>query len=408
MNDAQLRGYFSWRTKVRRGIVEQTSLSFVFVYLYELLNLIGVTCAEEGFVMLKEFWETYREYEPFIDRYVKQWLVDYVVFYNLDRLLLEELSDTAAGAAMQILFHYDSCSKDEVFSALTELSSYNLGNSKFYRQYPDDVKTVVCHVFARLSEYYEKNRKNSLWEKLFGAKHIGHYYMFSSAVFYGRMNHPDCEYVVSEICRYSCKNGRWFCEKVSESSGKNKEIGVLLKTIDCLMRRKYDFKFPIKQDAAAKYLCTIIEKEIDQHLEVRKKNARPDIRIDISKLQGIRRAADTTRDRLITEEEREEDPADGMMNPSGYEPGELSADETMEPKNGADLNGTEYRFLQCLLYGGDYDNLLRKQGVMLSILVDSINEKLFDVFGDTAIIFDGDVPELIEDYIEELKGMIRE
>ena len=31
MNDRQLRGYFSWRTRVRRGIVENTSLSFAFV-----------------------------------------------------------------------------------------------------------------------------------------------------------------------------------------------------------------------------------------------------------------------------------------------------------------------------------------------------------------------------------------
>ena len=31
MNDLQLRGYFSWRTKVRRGEVGRTSLSFAFV-----------------------------------------------------------------------------------------------------------------------------------------------------------------------------------------------------------------------------------------------------------------------------------------------------------------------------------------------------------------------------------------
>ena len=43
---------------------------------------------------------------------------------------------------------------------------------------------------------------------------------------------------------------------------------------------------------------------------------------------------------------------------------------------------------------------------MLSVIVDCVNEKLFDLFGDTVIDFNGDVPELIEDYIEELKGII--
>ena len=48
MDDRQLRGYFSWRTQVRKGRIEATSLSFAFVYLYELLNGIGVRTPEEG------------------------------------------------------------------------------------------------------------------------------------------------------------------------------------------------------------------------------------------------------------------------------------------------------------------------------------------------------------------------
>lgn len=414
MNDRQLRGYFTWRTKVRHGIVEQTSLSFVFVYLYELLNLIGVEFAEEGYVMLKRFWDSYREYEPFIDRYVRLWLGDFVVYYNLDRTLLEELSDTAADDAMLVLLHYDSYSEEEVFSALTELSSYNPERSKFYRQYPDDFRAVACKVFARLSEYYKKKRKISLWEKLFGRKTVSFYYMFGSALFYGRMNHPDCEYVVNDFQRYICKNGKWLCERISGSGGKNKELGSLLKTVDCLMRRKYEFKFPVKQDNTVKYISGMIEKEIDQYLELKKKNSKPDIEIDISKLQGIRQAADITRDKLIVEEEPEDGLADMSAGTSILErPAEpvianRSADTRIQTENEAGLSETEYSFLRCLICGGNYDSLFRDKGVMPSILVDSINEKLFDRFGDTVIIFDGGMPELIEDYRDELKGIIKE
>ena len=42
---------------------------------------------------------------------------------------------------------------------------------------------------------------------------------------------------------------------------------------------------------------------------------------------------------------------------------------------------------------------------MLTVAIDEINERLFDDFGDTVIIFNGDTPEIIEDYKEELKGM---
>lgn len=420
MNDMQLRGYFTWRTKVRHGIVEQTSLSFVFVYLYELLNQIGVEFAEEGFYMLKQFWQSYRKFEPSLDRYMNLWLSDYAIYYNLDRAVFEELYDTSFDDAMLILLHSDSCSEDEVFSALMALSSYNPERSRFYREYPEDFKAVSCRVFARLSEYYEKNRKISLWEKLFGGKSVSFYYMFSSALFYGRMNHPDCEYIISEFHRYRCQNGKWFCEKVP--GGKSKELGFILKTVDCLMRQAYGFKSLLKQDTIPKYLSGIIGKEIDKYLAFKEKNAAPEITIDISKLQGIRQAANITRDKLIVEEEPEETGAlfMDMSEPvlktaaetvtadiSAGEPDGLS-DERIQTENEAGLSDMEYRFMHCLLYGEAYDSLMKEKGVMLSLLVDSINEKCFELVGDTVIFFEGDTPELIEDYIDELKGIIEE
>ena len=41
---------------------------------------------------------------------------------------------------------------------------------------------------------------------------------------------------------------------------------------------------------------------------------------------------------------------------------------------------------------------------MLSVLVDGINEKLFDVFGDTVL---DDTPDVIEDYRDELKEILK-
>ncbi len=43
---------------------------------------------------------------------------------------------------------------------------------------------------------------------------------------------------------------------------------------------------------------------------------------------------------------------------------------------------------------------------MTSVIADSVNEKLFDTFGDTVLLFDGDTPEIIEDYLEELKSIV--
>ena len=55
MSVTQLRGYFSWRSKVRNGVLEQISSSAVYVYLYELLNEIGCTSPEDSFQKMIAF-----------------------------------------------------------------------------------------------------------------------------------------------------------------------------------------------------------------------------------------------------------------------------------------------------------------------------------------------------------------
>ncbi len=40
------------------------------------------------------------------------------------------------------------------------------------------------------------------------------------------------------------------------------------------------------------------------------------------------------------------------------------------------------------------------------MLVDAVNEKLYDLLGDTALEFDGGAPVLIEDYREDVEGIL--
>ena len=70
------------------------------------------------------------------------------------------------------------------------------------------------------------------------------------------------------------------------------------------------------------------------------------------------------------------------------------------------LEEWERIFLQSLLDGTPYKDFLRARRLMLSVVVDSINEKLYDRFGDTVIVFNGDIPELLEDYAGEVAGLL--
>ena len=55
MNMKQLRGYFAWRTQIRKGERPPISGSAAYVYVYELLNGIGAASPEESIRKLKEF-----------------------------------------------------------------------------------------------------------------------------------------------------------------------------------------------------------------------------------------------------------------------------------------------------------------------------------------------------------------
>ena len=76
------------------------------------------------------------------------------------------------------------------------------------------------------------------------------------------------------------------------------------------------------------------------------------------------------------------------------------------PEDELDLRPEELRLLRCLLYGRPWQDWVRTAGLTPALLADRINEALFDRFADTVLCCDGDVPSLIEDYTDELKGLI--
>ncbi len=390
MSDAQVRGYFSWRTRVRRGIIGKTSLSYAFVYMYELLNQIGVSTPVDGFHALKKFCKAYNEIDPRINSYAMLWLKDYVVYNNFDKTLLDGLPDVHFDRAVNVLLEYQKYGMDDVFSALNALSSYNLEESRFFKQHPDEVKQVAVRVFSLVSAYYNKNPKKSAREKLFGRICFTPYSMFKSAVFYHKPMRTSFEYELGVCHRYFCENGGWSCERFVWYGNNNKHIGALLKSVDYLMRQAYGFKSTLLPGKLNKIIRGKIEKEIAAYLAEKKASQPKRIDIDVSKLHTIRASSLSIQNKLLVEEEEAEPIETAPVTPAA---------ET-------GLDWTEHQFVRCLLHGGQYGELLQSRGLMVSVLIDSINEKLYERFNDTVIIDGADGPEVLEDYQEELKGML--
>ena len=148
-------------------------------------------------------------------------------------------------------------------------------------------------------------------------------------------------------------------------------------------------------------------------LAAREKAKQPKVRIDLSRLDAIRKDAAVTRDRLIVEDPAEEmspqadissKPAAAISMPAGRP----QDPEDSKPSAGAvsALTPQQRQFLTLLLQGADAVGYARANHLMLSALTDSINEAFYDEIGDSILEMDGEAPELIEDYRDDVKELL--
>ena len=392
LTDPELRGYFSWRTKLRRGDLQETSLSYAFLYIYELLNQIGVADPMDGYRKLTEFRNAYGALDGGILPYLNQWLMDYVVYYDLDAGLLADTPQVRFNRSIAVLDSIQSRDDGEIARAVVQLSPKWLKRSKFYGEYREDCDTVIARVVRRMSEHYDTRCKKTLVEQYFGGFTQSRVVLFDAAVFHKRQEQGSRQYVVDEKFIYRCQNGLWSVQKYDCWPHSNGKLGDVLKAIDAVMRECYGYGRPIQYRLETKWILKIIQEEARNLLAEKKAAEEKKITIDYSRLARIRSDAAVTRDRLMVDEEAEEE-APPALPP---EPAEEPEDTPLTPD--------EYRLLQSLLYGRDY-GWVRSSGLMLSVLVDGINDKLYDTFSDSVLLGD-DPPELIEDYIADLKEMI--
>jgi len=392
LTDPELRGYFTWRTKLRRGQVEKASLSFAYLYLYELINGVGMTDPLDGYRKLEKFREDYGALDSSILWYLDTWMADFVIYYNLDPALLNNTNkeDKLIETFEQLPDRTDG----EILDAVGELVPGCLARSRFYKSYPQDMERVVVRVLRKMHDHYSRC-KHTLTEQLFGNRTESPVWLFSSAVFLREKKEESRVYRVSPVRCYRCRHGLWFLEQYDHREKAPAQLRSLIRTVDTEMRALYDFPYPLKPQTCAKWLVNVIREETQELLAEKKAAESKKITIDYSRLDRIRRDAAFTQDRLMVDDEEEPEIPEALPEPEATQ---AVQEETFS------LDESELRLLRCLLYGGDL-GWVRQSGKILSVLADGINEKLYDAFSDAVLTLD-EPPEIVEDYIDDLKEMV--
>jgi len=441
MSYDQLRTYFTWRTEAREGRFLPISVSYLFLYVYELINGVGYDHPIDGFDMLIKTWDAYRNELPLLNRYLPAWVKDFYVYYDLPG----SFTDLALRHELQkyypelFLFVPDMPNRLEIFNGF---SSYNITKSKFYT---DENRELIHDCFDAVFEGFKAlcNEKGIRIEHLFslGFESSSSWNPFASALFYDWYQRFYLKVELPGGETYRFKDNRWTADIVVPEQSRKDLFGYTLRKMELCLRNLLGYKFKItaKPGLFVKDLMDlgITQGLFDQTIETAVKNHhrelnRTIVEVDMNNLDKIRAEALVTQDRLIVLEGGAADPG---LKPRAGVTGNVSkvsaADAptapvcpvvpavpitpplpVVQPKAGdiwtslvQALSTTELQALRIIVNGefgeSDIKTFADANSIMLEVLLDNINEKATDAIGD-AILETGGGVEVFQDYLPDV------
>ena len=132
MTAPQLRYYLYWRDCVKKGIYQKTDINYIFLYVYEIINLPDRVSPQKGVMLLFNLWKAYRESFPYLDKYLGEWFCDYCLIHRVSPPW-EDLSEFAGEVAGKVsLPEFYLRNNTLSWSVIEGLSAYDYRASKFY------------------------------------------------------------------------------------------------------------------------------------------------------------------------------------------------------------------------------------------------------------------------------------
>ncbi|OFA12961.1 hypothetical protein LASUN_03000 [Lentilactobacillus sunkii] len=398
----QLRTYFTWRTQLREGHFTVTSTSYAYLYIYELLNNIGVASPEEGYTKLMTFYdECAPSYHSRMRDLIHRWLCDYVLYYGLDQQKAKTVfaKTLSTDEDYHILLHPAAFSPEELLSVFQAHSTY-LKSCLLLKKSPKHFAELLKIVWQQILGLRQTGQLDYFTEAIARQVPTSHRY-FTSAVFYFRKTPKLKVYQIDSEHIYHL--GPQTCSSMIYYPVKRqgKELNTLLHEVDRLVRKSFHLGHPLKPRQLSPLLQRTIMDGIKEYQRIQEDKRRPKVSINLANLDQIRNDALKTRESLLTEDEKEP-----LPEPSPKKADSQDQKDESTNSNQSLLDNDETKLVVALLKGQPWQQYLQDHHLMASVLVDQINEKLFDEIGDTVIEFNADnQPIIIEDYREDLEQL---
>ena len=444
---AQLRGYFTWRTELRKGNYRKHCETFVSMYLYELLNGIGTKSVEDSLHKMEEFEKGYID-AGFSDRYLRgrlhRWMLELAVLNGLAPDIACKYADSdmlEKDAAVEILHYPEKFNAQEVFNALCVFGGKKTAESKLIQERGTEAINFFAAVWCLASAQYRKDGE-SLFQLCFGIPSAREWRPLESTFYYDNYSNSkkrkSVTYKLNPSRTYLFKRDKWYEVAHQNYDIDRKRIVNLLQETDRRLRLYLKTGHPLKERKEAAWAVPYIEAVIEADRKAKLEAARPKVSIDFSGLDKIRKDALETQDSLLTEEETQCTPEFNAVNKAVRKSAgskKRTKENSAARKNTAavlsvaasphlaseqseaavlaapsntsvPLDGMQMQLLRMLIRGEPVQELIAAQHGMPSVIADAINEALFDLIGDTVVECDGETITLVEDYRDDIIGIL--
>ena len=427
MSHNQLRTYFTWRTKLRRGSTQTAPLSYAFLYIYELLSGVGAGSPADGLDKLMQIWSMYRDVTHSLDYYIPDWLYDYHIYYELPHSFSDfaDQNNLRGYYNEHLLFDSDGIN---CFESWAGISNYDVGKSKFCADGNEDLMQSCFNAVVREIKERCESQGLSVYD-LISRSYTNEtaWRPFKRALFSNWLEQPDRQVTMPGERMYKCSDNRWTTNVSLPYAWRKDLAAYLIKKTEMLLRESVKFKHKITADPGViqKHLRAMKKprfefEELDHAIEdavegyLREKN-RTVVTVDRSNLDRIRAESLGTQEALIVDDGSIR--AQGQHAVSAQDLGtriqDLVETEDVSGQGSGDnwaafadaLSGVEMDALNALLHDGGVKAIADENGIMLEVLADSINEKAMDFIGDSILELEDNMT-IFDDYRENVLGAL--
>jgi len=460
MGYEQLRTYFTWRAKARRGEVLKTSLSYVFLHIYELLSGIGTIDPIDGLNKLISLWMEYRKHATALDDYMPEWLRDYHVYYPLPHSF-DDFAETH-----ELHRHFPETTMFNAEAVLPNwlaLGNYDISKSKFYNDGNKELMEAAFKAAVSRTATLCEACGNSLIDLFYHKGETMQWRPFEGALFYRTDKQANRTVQLSAHEVYTCNNGRWTTRRITPYKHKSEFAAWFVKTVELHLRQVMGFSgnFPVgtgklgiapnvlqSMNMSLMGLSAVLQGIVR---EVYQGSTRVVVTVDGRNLERIREEAEVTQEKLIVEDDPgsvhavslkynrhsgldpESNPLkqipgqarnDGTFtiahsyvpesNPLKQAPGQAPNNEAFaithsSPNFNSTLTQTELTALKIILTSPEaIKPFADENNIMLEILLDGINEKAMDTIGDNVLELCDNEIIIYDEYLQTITEAVTE